>query len=65
VVNTGFEFFTCPTARACHLYPDYAARWQAEAAAVKPYLSKIAAFCILDEPQWNGATPAEMAAAGD
>jgi hypothetical protein len=60
VVNTGFEFFTCPTARACHLYPNYAARWQAEAAAVQPYLTKIAAFYILDEPQWNGATPAEI-----
>ncbi|HEY1644060.1 MAG TPA: hypothetical protein VGG35_25575 [Streptosporangiaceae bacterium] len=60
VVNTGFEFFSCPSGGTCHLYPDYAARWQAEATAVKPYLSKIAAFYILDEPQWNGATPAEI-----
>jgi len=60
VVNTGFEFFSCPSGGACHLYPNYAARWAAEAAAVKPYLSKIAAFYILDEPQWQGATPAEI-----
>jgi hypothetical protein len=60
VVNTGFEFFTCPAGGSCHLYPNYAARWQAEAAAVQPYLTKIAAFYILDEPQWQGATPAEI-----
>jgi hypothetical protein len=60
VVNTGFEFFTCPSGGSCHLYPNYAARWQAEAAAVQPYLTKIAAFYILDEPQWQGATPAEI-----
>lgn len=65
VVNTGFEFFQCaaassPAGQTCHLYPDYAARWQAEADAVRPYLSKIAAFYVLDEPQWNGATPAEI-----
>ena len=61
VVNTGFEFFQCNTAgNGCGLYPNYAARWQAEADAVKPYLGKIAAFYILDEPQWNGATPAEI-----
>jgi hypothetical protein len=61
VVNTGFEFFQCNAAgNGCHLYPNYAARWQAEADAVKPYLDKIAAFYILDEPQWNGATPTEI-----
>lgn len=61
VVNTGFEFFTCdPAGNNCHLYPNYAARWAAEAAAVKPYLSKIVAFYVLDEPQWHGATPAEI-----
>jgi hypothetical protein len=61
VVNTGFEFFSCDSAgNACHLYSNYAARWAAEAAAVRPYLNKIAAFYILDEPQWHGATPAEI-----
>jgi hypothetical protein len=66
VVNTGFEFFSCtaqassPSGQSCSLYPNYAARWAAEANAVRPYLDKIAAFYILDEPQWNGATPAEI-----
>jgi hypothetical protein len=61
VVNTGFEFFSCDSAgNNCHLYSDYAARWAAEAAAVRPYLSKIAAFYILDEPQWHGATAAAI-----
>ena len=61
IVNTGFEFFSCDAAgNNCHLYANYAARWAAEAAAVRPYLDKIAAFYVLDEPQWHGATPAEI-----
>jgi hypothetical protein len=61
VVNTGFEFFSCDSAgNNCHLYSNYAARWAAEAAAVRPYLSKIAAFYILDEPQLHGATAADI-----
>ncbi len=61
VVNTGNEFFSCDSAgNNCALYSNYAARWQNLANAVKPYLGKIAAFYILDEPQWHGATPAAI-----
>ncbi|MBV9854774.1 MAG: hypothetical protein JOY82_09650 [Streptosporangiaceae bacterium] len=61
VVNTGNEFFSCDSSgNHCSLYPNYQARWANLAAAVRPYLNKIAAFYILDEPQWRGATPAEI-----
>jgi hypothetical protein len=61
VVNTGNEFFSCDSSgNKCVLYPDYQARWQKLASAVQPYLDKIAAFYILDEPQWHGATPAAI-----
>ncbi len=62
VVYTGNEFFSCDSSGVnCHLYPDYAARWAKLAAAARPYLSGIAAFYVLDEPQWRGATSAEVA----
>ena len=61
VVYTGNEFFTCDSSgNKCALYPDYQARWDKLAAAVQPYLDKIAAFYVLDEPQWRGATPAAI-----
>ncbi len=63
VVNTGNEFFSCDSSgNKCVLYPDYQTRWQKLASAVQPYLGKIAAFYILDEPQWRGATPAAIQA---
>jgi hypothetical protein len=63
VVYTGNEFFSCDSqGNNCSLYPDYAARWQKLADAVKPHLGKIAAFYLLDEPQWHGATPAQITA---
>jgi hypothetical protein len=62
VVYTGNEFFSCDSSGVnCHLYPDYASRWARLAAAVQPDLSRIAAFYVLDEPQWRGATSAEIA----
>jgi|SRR5579875_3445727 len=66
VVYTGNEFFSCNSSGDdCGLYPDYAARWQNLANAVKPHLGKIAAFYLLDEPQWHGATPAELTTSAD
>jgi hypothetical protein len=66
VVNTGNEFFSCDSAgNMCKLYPNYAARWNKLANAVRPYLDKIAAFYILDEPQWRGATPAAIEASAE
>lgn len=66
VVYTGNEFFSCNSSgEDCGLYPNYAARWQNLANAVKPYLGKIAAFYLLDEPQWHGATPAELTTSAD
>jgi hypothetical protein len=61
VVNTGNEFYSCNSSGDdCALYPNYAARWQNLANAVRPYLDKVAAFYIQDEPQWHGATPASI-----
>jgi hypothetical protein len=61
VVYTGNEFFSCDsTGMACHLYSDYAARWQNLVNAVMPYQSRIAAFYLLDEPQFRGATSGEL-----
>ncbi len=66
VVYTGFEFFTgCDAEHSpdCRLYPDYAARWQRLADAVRPKLDKVAAFYLLDEPYHHGARPADVATA--
>jgi hypothetical protein len=61
VVNTGNEFFQCDAqGNNCALYGNYVDRWNILAAEVKPYLNDIAAFYILDEPQWHGATPAAI-----
>jgi hypothetical protein len=61
VVYTGNEFYSCDSSgNNCALYPNYAARWQNLATAVGPYLDKITAFYLLDEPQWHGATPASI-----
>jgi hypothetical protein len=61
VVNTGNEFFSCDsTGMNCHLYSNYADRWAKLAAAVKPYIAKAAAFYMLDEPQYRGATSQEI-----
>ena len=66
VVYTGNEFFTCNSSGDdCLLYPDYAARWRKLAAAVRKHLTGIAAFYLLDEPQWRGATPAELTTSAD
>ena len=66
LVSTGHEFFRgCDAAHSpsCDLYPDYAARWQRLAAAVGSRIGKVGAFYLLDEPQWRGASPAEIATA--
>jgi hypothetical protein len=66
VVNTGNEFFSCDAnGDNCALYGDYTARWQNLVSEVQPYLDKIAAFYILDEPQWHGATPAAIQTAAE
>jgi hypothetical protein len=63
IVNTGFEFFRgCEEVHSphCELYPDYVARWERLAEAVRSRIEKVGAFYLLDEPQWHGATPAEL-----
>lgn len=63
IVSTGNEFFrNCDSTHDpdCELYPDYAARWARFAAAVRSRISKVGAFYLLDEPQWRGATPAQL-----
>jgi hypothetical protein len=63
LISTGHEFFRgCDEVHApsCELHPDYAARWGRLAAAVQSRIGKVAAFYLMDEPQWRGATPAEL-----
>ena len=63
LISTGHEFFTgCDSVHAptCALHPDYAARWGRLADAVRSRIDKVAAFYLMDEPQWRGATPAEL-----
>jgi hypothetical protein len=66
IVSTGHEFFTgCDGAPApnCNLYPNYRERWLRLANAIGPRINKVGAFYLLDEPQWRGASPAEVATA--
>ena len=62
VVYAAYEFFDdgCPNASDCALDPNADARWQALAAAIKPYIGNVAAFYLLDEAYYRGATYAEM-----
>jgi hypothetical protein len=55
VVYTGNEFFQCTTT-SCPLYPNAAQRWATLADQVRPYLDRIAAFAVLDEPFWRHAS---------
>jgi hypothetical protein len=63
VISTGNEFFRgCDSEHSpsCELYPDYKARWGRLADAVRSRIGKVGAFYLLDEPQFRGATPAEL-----
>jgi hypothetical protein len=63
LVSTGHEFFRgCDSVHSpsCELHPDYAARWGRLADAVRSRIDRVAAFYLMDEPQWRGATPAEL-----
>jgi hypothetical protein len=59
IVYTGNEFFKCATS-SCSLYPNAAQRWATLASQVRPYLDRIAAFSVLDEPSWRGANPTDV-----
>ena len=66
IVSTGHEFFTgCDKAGSttCRLHPDYRARWMRLANAINSRFDKVGAFYLLDEPQWRGASPADIATA--
>jgi hypothetical protein len=66
IVSTGNEFFTgCNGSPApnCNLYPNYRERWLRLAAEVRSRIDKVGAFYIMDEPQWRGASPAEIGTA--
>ena len=66
IVSTGHEFFTgCDTAGSstCRLHPDYRSRWMRLANAINSRFDKVGAFYLLDEPQWRGASPADIATA--
>ncbi|BCJ26284.1 hypothetical protein [Actinocatenispora sera] len=60
VVYTGNEFFQC-SSTACPLYPNAADRWATLAEQVRPYLDRIAAFSVLDEPYWRHASYDDVA----
>ncbi|MQA75515.1 MAG: hypothetical protein GEU88_14435 [Solirubrobacterales bacterium] len=63
IVSTGHEFFRgCDSVHSpsCELHPDYRARWRRLARAVRSRIDKVGAFYLMDEPQWGGATPAEL-----
>jgi hypothetical protein len=63
IVSTGNEFFRgCEHAypENCELYPNYAERWGNLARAVAGQIDKVGAFYLMDEPQYRGATPAEL-----
>jgi hypothetical protein len=63
IVNTGFEFFKgCEEVHSahCELYPDYQARWETLVAAIGSRIEKVGAFYLLDEPQWHGASVAQL-----
>jgi hypothetical protein len=66
IVSTGHEFFTgCDKAHSpnCNLHPDYRARWARLAEQVRSRIGRVGAFYLMDEPQWRGASPAEVATA--
>ena len=66
IVATGNEFFTgCDKAGSttCRLYPNYRERWLRLANAVASRIDKVGAFYLLDEPQFRGAKPADIATA--
>jgi hypothetical protein len=63
IISTGHEFFRgCDSVHSpdCALHPDYAARWGRLAEAVRSRIDKVGAFYLMDEPQWRGATRAEL-----
>ncbi|MBS1679722.1 MAG: hypothetical protein JST08_20335 [Actinobacteria bacterium] len=63
IVSTGNEFFRDCTAvhdPECELYPNYRERWAHLAEAVGTRIDKVGAFYLMDEPQYRGATPAEL-----
>jgi hypothetical protein len=66
VISTGNEFFrNCDGVHKpeCELYPNYAERWGHLADAVRSRIGKVGAFYLMDEPQYRGATPTELATA--
>ena len=66
IVSTGNEFFTgCDKAGSttCRLYPNFRERWMRLANAINSRFAKVGAFYLLDEPQWRGAKPADLATA--
>ncbi|HEY7122224.1 MAG TPA: hypothetical protein VH329_06660 [Solirubrobacterales bacterium] len=63
IISTGNEFFRgCDAVHSptCELYPNYQARWARLADAVRSRIGKVGAFYLMDEPQYRGATPAEL-----
>ncbi len=63
IISTGHEFFRgCDSVHSpsCELYPDFVARWGRLAEAVRSRIGKVGAFYLMDEPQYRGASVAEL-----
>lgn len=43
------------------ILPDHAARWGRTATQIAPLAGHIEAFYVIDEPYWNGVSPADLA----
>ena len=61
VVYAANEFFqSCDGNDGCALYPNAHDRWEILSTAIKPYAANIAAFYLLDEAYYRGASYADV-----
>jgi hypothetical protein len=60
VVYAAYEFFASCQPGNCPLNSDADTKWKALAAAIKPYIDNVAAFYLLDEAYWVGASEADI-----
>ena len=65
IVNAHWQFFIdCPGAD-CRLRDDAQEQWDQFAAALAPYADRIAAFALMDEAYYQGASAADVSTSAD